>query len=109
MGKEYFNRHNFSKAVNMINEDIYLAIELFKQYTENFPNDYMAMIYYASALITVKKMEEAKQVLNNLKIQLNNDKKFTYIDGKISVKEMKKDLKRKMKNYVREFYYINKK
>jgi len=41
--------------------------------------------------------------------KLNNDKKFTYIDGKISVKEMKKDIKRKMKNYVREFYYINKK
>ena len=40
--------------------------------------------------------------------KLDNDKKFTYIDGKISVKEMKKDLKRKMKNYVREFYYINK-
>ena len=39
---------------------------------------------------------------------LNKNKKFTYIDGKISVKEMKKDLKRQMKNYVREFYYINK-
>jgi serine/threonine protein kinase len=41
--------------------------------------------------------------------KLNNDTKFTYNDGKISVKEMKKDLKRKMKNYIREFYYINKK
>jgi serine/threonine protein kinase len=39
---------------------------------------------------------------------LDKNKKFTYIDGKISVKEMKKDLKRQMKNYVREFYYINK-
>lgn len=82
MGKEYYNCYSFTKAVNMLNEDIYLAIELFKQYTEDFPDDYMAMIYYASALITVKKMEEAKQVLNNLKIQLSNDKKFTKYEDK---------------------------
>ena len=41
-------------------------------------------------------------------LKLDADKNFTFLDGKISVKEMKKDLKRDMKNYVREFYFVKK-
>ena len=38
--------------------------------------------------------------------KLDADKEYSFLDGKISVREMKKDQKRAMKNYVREFYYI---
>ena len=38
------------------------------------------------------------------KLDANQD--YSFLDGKISVREMKKDQKRAMKNYVREFYYI---
>ena len=38
--------------------------------------------------------------------KLDEDKDYSFLDGKISVREMKKDQKRAMKNYVREFYYI---
>ena len=41
-------------------------------------------------------------------LKLDADKNFTFLDGKISVKEMKKDQKRDMKNYVREFYFVKK-
>jgi serine/threonine protein kinase len=41
-------------------------------------------------------------------MKLDQDKNFTFLDGKISVKEMKKDQKRDMKNYVREFYFVKK-
>ena len=41
-------------------------------------------------------------------LKLDNDKNFTFLDGKVSVKEMKKDQKRDMKNYVREFYFVKK-
>ena len=41
-------------------------------------------------------------------LKLDEDKNFTFLDGKISVKEMKKDQKRDMKNYVREFYFVKK-
>ena len=41
-------------------------------------------------------------------MKLDQDKNFTFLDGKISVKEMKKDQKRDMKNYVRESYFVKK-
>ena len=40
--------------------------------------------------------------------ELDDNKSYTILDGKISVREMKKDQKRAMKNYVREFYYVKK-
>ena len=40
--------------------------------------------------------------------KLDADKDYSFLDGKISVREMKKDQKRAMKNYVREFYYVKK-
>ena len=41
-------------------------------------------------------------------LKLDEDKNFTFLDGKISFKEMKNDQKRDMKNYVREFYFVKK-
>ena len=38
------------------------------------------------------------------KLDANTD--YSFLDGKISVREMKKDQRRAMKNYVREFYYV---
>ena len=40
--------------------------------------------------------------------KLDANKEYSFLDGKISVREMKKDQKRAMKNYVREFYYVKK-
>ena len=60
-----------------------------------------------------EKMKKAKENDDYVKfkqdqLKLDNDKNFTFLDGKISVKEMKKDQKRDMKNYVREFYFVKK-
>ena len=55
------------------------------------------------------KVNEEKKGENDFKEKqkkLDEDKDFSFLDGKISVREMKKDQKRAMKNYVREFYYI---
>ena len=40
--------------------------------------------------------------------KLDDNKEYSFLDGKITVKEMNLDQKRVMKNYVREFYYIKK-
>ena len=56
-----------------------------------------------------KKDNEEKKEESDFKEKqkkLDEDKEFSFLDGKISVREMKKDQKRAMKNYVREFYYI---
>lgn len=58
----------------------------------------------------LKKLKE-KQKFEQFKqdqLKLDQDKDYTFLEGKISVKEMKKDLKRDMKNYVREFYFVKK-
>ena len=60
-----------------------------------------------------EKLKKQKENTDYLKfkqeqLKLDEDKNFTFLDGKISVKEMKKDQKRDMKNYVREFYFVKK-
>ena len=60
-----------------------------------------------------EKLKKAKEHDNYIQfkaaqLKLDEDKNFTFLDGKISVKEMKKDQKRDMKNYVREFYFVKK-
>ena len=58
--------------------------------------------------LKVMKEKEAFMKFREDQLKLDEDKNFTFLDGKISVKEMKKDLKRDMKNYVREFYFVKK-
>ena len=56
-----------------------------------------------------EKVDEDKKTENDFKEKqkkLDANKDYSFLDGKISVREMKKDQKRAMKNYVREFYYI---
>ena len=44
----------------------------------------------------------------NAKNYINHKKDYTFLNGKITVKEMLLDQKRPMKNFVREFYYVKK-
>ena len=55
--------------------------------------------------------EKEKQEYEKFKLiqqKLDNNKEYTFLDGKITVKEMLLDQKRPMKNFVREFYYVKK-
>ena len=66
--------------------------------------------------ITIKELEKLKKIrekdnflrFKQEQLKLDADKNYTFLDGKVSVKEMKKDQKRDMKNYVREFYFVKK-
>ena len=56
-----------------------------------------------------EKLENRQLIKFKLQQQkLDENKKYSILDGKITVKEMIKDQKRVMKNYVREFYFIKK-
>ena len=57
--------------------------------------------------IKTKEQEEIYRFKKEQK-KLDEDEKFTVLDGKVSLKEMINDQKRIMKNYVREFYFIKK-
>ena len=61
----------------------------------------------------IKKEEFEKEKKDEEKFKeqqskLDANKEYSFLDGKISVREMKKDQKRIMKNYVREFFYVKK-
>ena len=59
----------------------------------------------------IKNEEKEKIEYKKFKLQqnqLDENKEYTVLDGKITVKEMALDQKRIMKNYVREFYYVKK-
>ena len=59
----------------------------------------------------LSKDELEKRELMKFKLQqqkLDENKDYSFLEGKITVKEMAKDQKRIMKNYVREFYFIKK-
>ena len=59
----------------------------------------------------LSKEELEKRELMKFKLQqrkLDENKDYSFLEGKISVKEMAKDQKRIMKNYVRDFYFVKK-
>ena len=59
----------------------------------------------------ISKEEAEKRELMKFKLQqqkLDENKDYSFLEGKITVKEMHKDQKRIMKNIVREFYYVKK-
>ena len=59
----------------------------------------------------LSKEEAEKRELMKFKLQqqkLDENKDYSFLEGKITVKEMHKDQKRIMKNIVREFYYVKK-
>ena len=55
-----------------------------------------------------EKEKKEKEKFKLQQQQLDEDKEYTFLKGKISVKEMILDQKRVMKNYVREFNYVKK-
>jgi serine/threonine protein kinase len=57
----------------------------------------------------IKKEKKSEDEFKEQQKKLDANKEYSFLDGKISVREMKKDQKRAMKNYVREFYYVKKK
>ena len=59
----------------------------------------------------INEEEKEKNEYEQFKLKqkkLDENKEYTFLNGKITVKEMYLDEKRNMKNYVRDFYYIKK-
>ena len=68
--KEYpdsksYNEEKLKKILELCDSDLPKAIEEFSEYLDTYPEDYGAYCYYASSLITLRKFEEAEQILND--------------------------------------------
>ena len=91
----YFKGLDFNKVLKKEYGPIITEKKINK--TEGFPEEQLS------------KEEKEKREFMKFKLQqqkLDEDKDYSFLEGKITVKEMTKDQKRIMKNYVREFYFI---
>ena len=69
----YFNTHEFTKALKIINSDPEGARKAFEKYIEKYPKDYWAQSVYASILITLKEFDLAEEVLNHVENKVFKD------------------------------------
>ena len=72
----FFNPNEFRYALDKLTDNPWLAVEKFKRYFEKYPKDYSAYGYYITALICIKELDEAEEVLNNLINMISLDKKY---------------------------------
>ena len=62
-----FDSYKFKKIVDISKKDVLLAIELFEQYFEEYPDDYSGYLIYASNLIKINRFEEAERIIKSAK------------------------------------------
>ena len=117
---EEIKRHPYFKDISFLKvyKKEYGPIEIKKKDASEITKNTRAKMF-SKNILDVKHVDESntdnineeKKAENEFKEQqkkLDEDKEYSFLDGKITVREMKKDQKRHMKNYVREFYYVKK-
>ena len=72
----FFDTWNFENIIEIAKYDPYGAIPLFEKYIDEYKEDYGVKSYYASALLTISRFEEAKHVLENLEESYENDRNY---------------------------------
>ena len=75
MGRHY-DFYEFSEALSLINADPYESEIRFITYLDKYPYDYSAYTYYASVLISIRKLDEAEKVLDDVCLMASNDSYF---------------------------------
>jgi len=74
----FYNNDLLNDIMSLAEIDVLSAIEKFKEYLLHYPNDYNAHCLYASALIRVRRYEEAEKVLNDVEERYKH--KNTYFE-----------------------------
>lgn len=90
MFKEYFNKVECTKLINLIEVDPFSAKIGFEKYLENYPYDYYARCVYASVLIVLRDFESAQSVLDDVDLNLKKNNHFSASLEKKNLKQ--KDL-----------------
>ena len=76
MKNKFFDNYEFEKIINIAKINPYEAKIIYEKYKEKYPNDYSALLFYASLLITLRKLTEAEKIINRVSILLNRDGNF---------------------------------
>ena len=76
MGVQYYNIHEFNKAVESQYSNPYEAKRLYEEYFNNYPNDYTSYPYFISVLISLGELEYAEKIYNFVKRKVDSDDKY---------------------------------
>lgn len=81
--KKFYDEWEFKRAHSYRTTDPYEAVAKFEEYISKYPEDYSSYIYYASNLITIGKLDEAEEVLNQVERMVKDDSKFSNNEYKL--------------------------
>lgn len=84
MEHKFYDKWEFKQAVHMIRHNPSKAKIMIEEYQRKYPNDYSMKTYYASCLITLGEFDRAEKILDDLEIEINQDKSFRNMDDKMS-------------------------
>ena len=117
--KSDYNLYDLLKKILVVDEEKRLNIDQIKRHPFFYEINWNKVYNKKSGFIKIEKENEnitipivtEKKVIKGKNLReieqlLEKEIFFTPLNGKISLKEMKKDQKRPMKNYVKKFYYI---
>lgn len=76
MRKDYFNKLEFKKAIEIIEVNPLESKLRFEAYINKYPEDYYAYVYYIGALITLKEFDKAENMFNELNIKFKRNGHF---------------------------------
>ena len=76
MAKDYFNRHEYVKIINMIEYDVFAARDMVEKYIEQYPLDYSAYCVYANTLVETGRFKEAEEILELAEYKSKRQKKY---------------------------------
>ena len=97
----FFNSDYCRNILNQRSLDPVKAITLMEEYISTYYNDIYSFSSYASLLITVGRFDEAKEILDKLQIEAENNKKYNSLEDGIRGDTLLKNLL-----FVKLRYYI---
>ncbi len=72
----YFNEYEFKKAFKLTDTDLIKSTSMYEEYLRKYPKDYSTYPFYASNLISLGRLEEAEQVIEEVERKSKRDSKF---------------------------------
>lgn len=83
MEHKFYDKWEFKKAINTIRYNPLEAKTMLEEYQRKYPRDYSVRTYYVSCLITLGEFDQAEKILDDLEVQINQDKNFRNMDDKM--------------------------
>lgn len=82
MKKDYFNKLEFVRSLNLIEKNPKIALKSFENYLEEYPEDYCSYSFYISVLTEFGLVSKAKEIMEQVFPLANGNSRFKYKSGR---------------------------